>query len=242
MSRPHFRVPRTILTALYTPLALAAVAGLFALVSFGALVAGCGSSSLLGGQNQGQEEVVTVGTSSTTDQPATTAPVTVPTDGAQGSTLSAAIGGMTFDYPAQWHSLRNGDVGFQVAEREEDVAAPRTVGARLRVEVSSPAAGDTEDTAVYMDLLDKMADEGVVADMTNNASVVIQPQQIQVGGRTATLVGLQDRAGGQSTITDYIMIGLDDSRSILLILEASTDQWQVAQSKLEAILSTVLFQ
>jgi hypothetical protein len=93
-----------------------------------------------------------------------------------------------------------------------------------------------------MDLLDKMADKGVVADMTNNASVVVQPQQIQVGGRTATLVGLQDRAGGQSTIADYIIIALDDGRSILLILEASTDQWSTAQSKLEAILSTVRFQ
>ena len=31
-------------------------------------------------------------------------------------------------------------------------------------------------------------------------------------------------------------------RSILLVLEASTDQWPTAQSKLEAILSTVWFQ
>jgi hypothetical protein len=211
-----------------------------ALAVFGALMAGCGSlPQSAGDSSSGQEVVMTIPTT-TTALPATTTTAGLVQG---GSTKTATVAGVTFEYPAAWSERADGDSALRVAEIADDLTAPRPKGARLLVRVASPgpAPRDTTDTSIFASQLEPLKDPKIVADMVE-ASVVVEPQEFQVGGKTATLVGLEDGSGGQSTIIEYVIIALGGGRTVVIALEDSSDNWPAAQSAFEAILTSIQFQ
>jgi hypothetical protein len=168
-------------------------------------------SSSLSSLTSGGSEQTVVVTASTAP-PVTVPPTTAGTAG-QGSGQTATPGGFSIDYPIGRLTQPTGDAKLVVAKRQEDLSAARPGGARLVIEISS--GGDSNpDSAAILD---------------------------EVAGKSATLFGLQDITGRQSTISDCIVVALTDERSVMITLEGPADTWAASQTELEGILSTIRF-
>lgn len=168
-------------------------------------------------------------------QAAPTATVPVPAPAAPAPEALTA-GGVTLIKPAGWASQPQGDQGFVVAARQEDLTADTVRGARLRLQVIAGTRPGME--AVVQSVLPAGTSPAAVAGAVG---VVEEPRSVQVGGLEGTAMSLRQESGGRTVTTRHVIVNAGGGRVYLFLLEAPADQWGQDLPSLEGILQSATF-